>query len=109
MFLAAFTSRAWTDPQRLQVNSHIPRPALSFGLLAGLLSKHEQDWVVYLTLTSSKTTSTRWHLYSNIVFRADQSTSSMDFAMFVFTSFELDTSHTKIAACPFTCAVLILA
>ena len=46
MFLAALMSRSCAVPHSLQTHSLIPRPALPFGLLAGMLPQHEQVWVV---------------------------------------------------------------
>ena len=45
MFLAAFTSLSWTVAQVLQTHSLIRKPALPFGLLAGIVPQHEQVWV----------------------------------------------------------------
>ena len=46
MFRAAFTSRSCAVPQSLHVHSLIRKPALPFGLLAGMAPQHEQVWVV---------------------------------------------------------------
>lgn len=44
MFRAAFVSRSCTAPHAQQVHSLIPRPALPFGLLAGMTPQHEHVW-----------------------------------------------------------------
>ncbi len=94
--LAAFTSRSWVTPHS-QVHSLIPSPALPFGLLRRE-PQHEQVWVVYDSLISSKTIPAWALLYSNSVFNVDQPASKTDLAILVLTSFWLLTLPMNIAA-----------
>ncbi len=84
MFRAAFVSRSCTDPHEQHVHSLIPRPALPFGLLAGMIPQHEHVWVENASLTSSNTTHRPMALYLSCVRNVVHAASCTDFAMLVF-------------------------
>ena len=88
MFMAASVSRSCSAPHSEHVHSLIPRFALPFGLLAGIIPQLEQVWVEYDSLTYSNMTDRAIALYSNCVLSICQPASRTDFAILVLTNLD---------------------